>query len=161
MFKKMFKLLFQSTKKEKQPNHHNITSNFQFDSKQYKPPTKTGEVNTSTKSKYNRDDIFECEYWLDGVKDVNTNNVNRQDILAKCNLDDVITLKPYYLDNGSYRIEVYTNFGCIGYFDDKLIGKYLKNGGIIHDAKISKLRLPKTSRGKIDCKVTFSRNKMR
>jgi hypothetical protein len=113
---------------------------------------------------YTQHDVISLDAWVSNVKDNNSDGINRQDILAKCKNGELLTFKLLETNNGYFEIEVYTEHGCIGFMYSKelqTIGRYIKNGGVIHNAKISEIKHPKTSRGKIECRFTFDRNKMR
>ena len=109
-------------------------------------------------------DLIMLDAWVSNVKDSNGDGTHRQDILSKCKTGDSITLKVAEIKQGYFEIEVHTEYGCIGLmYSDELqtMARYIKNGGVIHNAQISELKHPKTSRGKIECKFVFERNKMR
>lgn len=132
--------------------------------------TSKQEKQTSDR-KHIDNNLIDCEHFLHHVKETNQDGINRQDILAQCKIDDSLQLTFNQFEqnhlyhntvkNVNYRIDVYTQIGCIGSFIDYQIGHYMKNGGLIHNAKISLLKHPKTKQGKIECRITFQRNKIR
>jgi hypothetical protein len=114
--------------------------------------------------KYTEKDLIHMDAWLTDTKEFNTDGLNRQEVLSKCCVGDSLEFKLKQIEHDYYIIEVHCNQGCVGIINDiemQIVARYIKNGGIIHNAKIEQLRHPKTSRGKIGCKVAFSRNKMR
>lgn len=116
---------------------------------------------------YSGHELIAINAWVNDVKENNPDGVNRQEILAKCQVGDPLTFKllQFKSEQSMYHeIEVHTQYGCIGMMSVKelqKIARYILNGGVMHDAKISALKHPKTKRGKIECGITFSRNKMR
>jgi hypothetical protein len=121
-------------------------------------------VEPKKKENYTQHDLIMLDAWVSNVKDSNLDGTNRQDVLSKCKIGDPITLKVAEIKKGYFEIEVYTGHGCIGLmYSDELqtVARYIKNGGVIYNAKISELKHPKTNRGKIECKLAFQRNKMR
>lgn len=113
---------------------------------------------------YAEKDLIHMDVWIADTKEVNNDGVNRQEILSNCSVGDSLEFRLKQIEHDYYIIEVYFNQCCIGIINDiemQVVARYMKYGGIIHNAKIAELRHPKTSRGKISCKVSFSRNKMR
>lgn len=123
------------------------------------------KVKLSDRENYKGKELIKYEEWLLNTDETNQNGTNRQDILAKCLAGDAVTFKLFETNDGYYYLETWAEHGCIGCihnFDTlQTVAKYIKNGGVIHNAKIEFLKQPKTSRGKISCKISFERNKMR
>lgn len=155
IFKSILKLL-KNNNKTKEKSHQTSTQQV----------IQTNQsVKTSNKENYKGKDLIKYEEWLSNTDETNQNGTNRQDILAKCVAGDAVTFKLFETNDGYYYLEVWTDHGCIGCihnFDTlQTVARYIKNGGVIHNAKIEFLKQPKTSRSRIECKLSFERNKMR
>lgn len=127
-------------------------------------PFKERYVEPKREENYTKHDLIALQAWVSNVKDTNPDGVNRQEILAKCQTGDDLTFRVLEHEHNYYTIEVHTVHGCIGTMwvsEMQKIARYILNGGVIHNAKISLLKYPKTKRGKIECAFTFERNKMR
>jgi hypothetical protein len=113
---------------------------------------------------YTNHELIPLTAWVVDVKADNPDGTNRQEILAKCAIGDELTFRLLEYKPGYYDIEVHTQHGCIGLMsisELQKMARYILNGGVMHNAKISILKQPKTKRGKIECTFTFERNKMR
>ena len=123
------------------------------------------QLKTSEKERYTGKDRVKYEEWISDTNETNPDGTQRQSILSKCEVGDSLTFKVFETKEEYLYLEVWTAHGCIGNvhnFDTlQTFARYVKNGGVVHDAKIAMIKHPKTSRGKISCKITFERNKMR
>jgi hypothetical protein len=166
LFNLLKRLFFKQGKQEKQEKR------FEFyldNSPTTKPKQKFSEsyVEPKKTDNYSDRDLIELTGWVSGVKENNADGVNRQEVLAKCNVGDLLNFKLLQFKSELsvyHEIEVHSEHGCIGMMsiqELQKIARYILNGGVMHDAKISFLKYPKKKRGKIECSFTFYRNKMR
>jgi hypothetical protein len=159
----LFKSLFNLLKGSNKNNTNNRTNKKEKPTQESNQPDE--KVKVSKNEKYAGKDLIKYTEWLSNVTEKNEDGTNRQQIIAECQVEDKVTFKVYQTKDEYYYLEVWTNKGCIGVvhnFDTlQTVAKYVKNGGRIHNAKIDEIRRPKTNRGKISCKISFERNKMR
>jgi hypothetical protein len=162
----IFNLLKRLLRKYKEKDEVVITSFFgEYKSQNIKKNDfKERYVEPKRAENYTKHDLISLQAWVSDVKEDNPDGINRQEILSKCSINDDVTFRLLEYKEGYYMIEVHTVYGCLGlmYISElQKMARYILNGGIIHNAKISTLKYPKTKRGKIECGITFERNKMR
>jgi hypothetical protein len=159
----LFKSLFNLLKGSNKNNTNNHTNQKEKSTQETNQPNQ--KVKVSKNEKYAGKDSIKYTEWLSDITEINQDGTHRQQIIAECQVGDAVTFKVYQTKDEYYYLEVWTDKGCIGTihnFDTlQTVARYIKNGGTMHNAKIDEIKHPKTNRGKISCKISFERNKMR
>lgn len=116
------------------------------------------DKNISRKDVVNDDDLdLDFELEVVGVTYENEDGTSRQEILAKCEVDDDIELKRAPMQKYPNAIQVWTKNGCIGYIsenDNKKLAKYMDNGAEIYHAGI--MDLYQNKKGVYNCMIMFN-----